>query len=870
MRFYRALLRLYPASFRDEYGDDLCRSFNENTKGRTWGARIVAAVADVAPNAAMMRWEHLRRHASDGLTLRAAGNDLRFAFRQIARTPLFSGVVIAVIALGIGINAGLLTTLNRYAWLPAPGIPPDPSLVRLDAVVVARGEDDRPTRTALSYPDIVDLRAHRDVFNDVAAWRSTSLAADFGSGAVTVRATFATANYFQTLRVAMSEGVGIGDDDRMATPVAVIGHSLWMTHFGGSRSAIGKTIRVMNVPLTIVGVAPPLFTGVDVQSMGSPSIWIPLATHALLEPRSDGRRSSDTLSLKAFARLAPGVDARAVHLSAAERLDVRAERLAGMARGSSDTTETEVAFFMVVALVGLITCTNVSALLLGRAVARRREIGVRLSLGASRLRIVRQMLTESLVLAIAGALMGLLLYVVSIRIAYATIPEVIYGLQPEPATFLFAAFFALAATFAFGLAPALHASGAGVSAAMKDEGTTVRRSRLQSMFVVAQLACSQPVLVVTSLVLVGLGGANSRSDAVPNTVVTMELTLRGRAPLGDSSKTEARIAHAIADRATLADVRRRLEEMPDVESVALGLGEGETSFEAREGAHPSLRIRETRVAAGYFKALGIPVVRGRAIGDDEDLRSSTMVMVNQAAARKLWPGEDPLGKRLMRGAHEEESAAAVLEVIGVAGIAPYAEDDEQPMVFSPLANAADVPGATLVVRTTGMEANALVPRIRAAIRGVDPLATVDDARTLAELNAERRREARLSNLTAFVVGLAALLLASLGLYAVIAFAVAQRTREIGVRLAIGASPGRVVRQFCGDGLRVTAIGLAIGLPATIAGIRVVQASALGVTLQSVGAIFLIVPILIVVAALASWLPARRAGRVEPLVALRTE
>jgi putative ABC transport system permease protein len=886
MRLYRALLHLYPKSFRAEYGDDLCRSFAENTRGRSGPARVAAALADVVPNAFGMCWDALRRGLSGGVSLRAIGNDIRFAFRQIARTPLFSAVVITVIALGIGINAGLMTTLNRYVWRPAPGIEPDSRLARLNPTA-SRGETGQRARVLLSYPDILDLRGLRDVFDEVAAWRTTSVAADFGGGAETVRASYTTANYFKVLGVVMAAGGSFPEGaDRSAEPVTVIGHSLWMSHFNGSKDALGKTIRVMNVPFTVVGVAPPHFTGVDVLNMGEPSIWIPLGAQAPLDPTAhDNPRRRDAMSFRSFARLAPGVDSAAIERRTAgvaahfaredpaahKDFSIRAEPLLGMSRERSDTTETEVAFFLVAGLVVVITCTNVSALLLGRAVARRREVGVRLSLGASRLRIVRQMLTESFVLAMAGALLGLVIYVVSMKIAYATIPEVIYGLQPEPMTFMFAALFALVAAVVFGLAPALHASGTGVFEVIKNGGTPgIRRSRLQATFVVAQLASSQPVLVVTSLVLADLRSTVSESVSnAPDSVLTMSLELRGRTPIGNSSR-ETPGAMVAANRATLARVRQRLEDIPNTESVALSIRGGEESFETSDHTPVALKIREVHVAAGYFSTLGVPLLRGRAIGVEEDQPGSVAIVVNEEAAKRLWPNEDPIGKRLLRKARDGEGASGTFEVVGVAGGAPSSDDPNALELFAPMSNATVLGGTKISVRFLGGDARALESPIRAAIREVDPLATIDNVRTLAQQDALRRREAVLSNLAAFVVGMAALLLASLGLYAIIAFAVAQRTQEIGVRLAIGATPRTIVRHFCRDGLKVTLIGLAIGLPVTVAGIRIVQANALGFTLQNVAAVLLVIPVLVVVAGLASWLPARRAGRVDPLIALRTD
>ena len=826
--------------------------------------------------------------------------DVRFALRQIARTPIFFGIVIAVIALGIGINAGLLTTLNAYAWRAAPGIEDSPRLARLTATAAGK-KSDRPAAVSLSYRDVQDLRGQRGVFEHVAAWQATALAVDAGDGARSVMTSYTTANYFRVLGVAMAAGTGFPDAaDESAEPIVVIGHSLWQAHFGGNADAIGRTIRVMDRPFTIVGVAPPLFAGVNVSSMGRDAIWIPLGARPLLEADANFLVRRDAMSLRAVARLADGVAADAVvpltrtlatrialeDPATHRNLAIRAERLTGMPRESGDTKETVAAFILIAALIVVITCTNVSALLLGRAVARRREIGVRLSLGATRFRIVRQMLTESLVLALAGTLLGLLLYVTVVKVAYATIPEVIYGLQPEPATFAFAAMFALITTVAFGLAPALHASRAGIGEVMKNSGAqAVSRLRLQALFVIVQLACSQPVLVVTSLVLADLrAGTNDGAGLAPASVVTMSSEVF-RPSMPGQSALDTQDAAGAAGAPVLGLVRRRLESVPGVASVAISASGGRTTFEAADAAGDRIvtEMDQVNVSAGWFSTHGVPIVRGRGIGDGEDRAGSVAIVVSEDAARRLWPGEDPIGNRLIRrprvvdpsGSFRIQGASPVgattsLEVIGVAGAAPYQDEPGTPRVYAPLSNAGMVWTATIAVRVSGPDARYLVPRIRAAIREVDPFATVSDAATLADQYARRERETAHSHLAAFAVGIAALLLASLGLYGIIAFAVAQRTREIGIRLAIGAAPGEVVRHFFRHGVLVTAIALAIGLPVTLAGIQMVKANLIGFTMRNVMAVLLVVPVLILIAALASWLPARRAARVDPVVALRSE
>jgi hypothetical protein len=276
------------------------------------------------------------------------------------------------------------------------------------------------------------------------------------------------------------------------------------------------------------------------------------------------------------------------------------------------------------------------------------------------------------------------------------------------------------------------------------------------------------------------------------------------------------------------------------------------------------------VTAGYFEARGIPLLRGRAIGAEDDLPGSSAVVVSQAVAERLWPGLDPIGRRLLRYPSDgAEGAPVPLLVIGVAGRAPYEEAERAETVFEPLSAAGPQRGAGITVRTSG-DARLLVPTIRAAVREVEPYAALDEVLTLAERYEENRQSETQANLAAFAVGAAALLLASLGLYAIIAFSVAQRTHEIGVRLAIGASPAGVVGRFVRDGIKVSALGLAIGLPLSVAGIRVVQANLVGFVPRMAGAAVIVTAALVAVAALASWLPARRAGRVDPVIALRSE
>ncbi|HEY7394781.1 MAG TPA: ABC transporter permease, partial [Gemmatimonadaceae bacterium] len=837
-------------------------------------------------------WDVLRHGAAAGTTWSAYGSDVRFAFRQIAAAPLLSGVIIAVLALGIGINAGLLTVIDTYAWQPAPGIPRDASLARL--LPVAKRQGGRVAPTELSYPELLDLRTQRNVFVDVAGWELDRLAVDAGAGAESMLVSYTTRNFFRLLRVPLAAGPGFPDGvDRTGAPIAIITYSLWQKHFGGSLDAIGKTIRVMNQPLTIVGVTPPLFSGIDAQNFGQSAIWVPLGARSLLRPDTDGDAfARSTTVLRTVARLTSGVsggevERRVAPLAArlAQReptthagLAIRAERLTGM-RPSSGRSELLAAVFLVASLIVVITCTNVSALLLGRAAARRREIAIRLALGATRRRVIRQLLTESLVLAACGASLALAIYIPSIKAAYAIVPDIVYGLAPQPVTFMFAALFAGIATIVFGVAPAFHATSADIGETMKNSGSgAIRRTRLQSLFVVAQLACSQPVLVVTSLVLADMrANVNNEASQAPASVVSMSWVSYRPETVNGAGSHGGLAQSAEMNLRELESIRRRVKLVPGVERAAVSSAgvprapdmriSGKETFELPNGATPS-QLRSLYVTTDYFDALGMPVLRGRAIGIDDDQPGSIAVVVNKAATDVLWPNENPIGKRLIRRS-EGNGREQLLEVVGVVGQAPYEMPRTDPMVFAPLSTGQSGWLADFTVRTVG-DARVLTPQIRAAVREIEPYVALGDVTTLAERYAGQQREAAQSNLAAFAIGVVALFLASLGLYAIIAHAVAQRTREIGVRLAMGASPARVVAHFFGDGIRVSAFGLAIGLPATVIAIRVIKASLLGFTVHNVAAVLVVVPVLIAVAALASWLPARRAAYVDPLIALRAE
>jgi hypothetical protein len=522
------------------------------------------------------------------------------------------------------------------------GIEPDDRLVRLTPMA-ARGQGNHVGEVSLSYAELQQLREQRQVFADVAAFQSADLGVDLGGGTEVVLVTYASDNYFRSLRVATTAGTALPDGgERLASAVVVIGHSIWMNDFGGSSDAIGKTIRVMNVPFTIVGVAPPRFVGVDVDQLGKAAIWIPLGARALIDPKAGGDPTApNAFRLSGFARLARGVKVGDVMGMAAplaahfarensqlnSRYEIRAEPLNGMTVNDRGTKELMAAFFIVIGLIVVITCTNVSALLLGRAVARRREIGVRLSLGATRFRLVRQMLTESLVHALAGALLAMVLYIVSMKIAYATIPELIDGLQPSVTTFAYAAAFAFATTIAFGLAPALHATNADIGQVMKNSGAHAIKTFANPSHLRHHPARLQPAGAGRDIVRARgrsrqcadrrRQGSGVRCDDV------------GAAFSAECRRHGSRHQRFESARNARADSAPRRPDSGVKSAAVTHQGESSGSMRSAPTRPARTRCRRDRCTSRpiKFSTTGVPMVRGRPITREDDHRGSAVVVV---------------------------------------------------------------------------------------------------------------------------------------------------------------------------------------------------------------------------------------------------
>jgi predicted permease len=674
----------------------------------------------------------------------------------------------------------------------------------------------------------------------------------------------------------------------------VISHVLWERHFERSPDVIGRAMKVNGVTVTIVGVAPRRFAGA--RTGGSQMrVWLPLSTRPQVQRTASTLASDDDARFGLAARLAPGVRAEqtrsiveAIAARAARQTTEPAGRIASTdvvpliasnyfpPSGADEGASAGPSFSLIIPLlILLITCTNVSALLAGLGVARRREIAVRLALGAGRRRIVRQLVTETVMLAMAAGALGLFVIWLLLRLFDASIPDLAIEIDWRGFAVTFS--LALAAGVLFGFAPALHATRVALQDALKDSASAgvARRLRLQSWFVVAQIALTQPALLTMGALLLEMRSDLRDLSAQPYADRLIELHFNVNPRYG--SLDDAR-------EQTLGRLQERLASAPGVEGVVRQ--ENNDSFDV--DVHPAdtvpglelaspLQVRGIAAPAGYFPLMSLPFVRGRDFDDAERSQGGAIVIGN-GLARRLWGSADAIGRRLV-SVGQNLRGIRTFTIVGVVDDATTGERDggrhpelpgtrgSEPRIFMPGVHTTT---SHLLIRTRG-PAEALLPAIRAAAVEEAPALPIVSAQTIAAVEASERRSVFTAIYAAGGAGALALLLSAIGLYAVVAFAVGQRVREIGIRTALGAESRQVVRLFVRRGLSLCLFGLVIGLLLGIAGVRVIS------TVQGsepptgiVGLSVLVAVFVIGVALLASWIPARGAARIDPLAALRVE
>jgi len=757
----------------------------------------------------------------------------------------------------------------------------------------------RVERRGASFPDYADWRARSKSFEDIAAFDSQMMTLVGNDEPERIQAEFVSAPYFSLLGVQPSRGrTFAADEDTVAKPsqVVLLSDGLWKRRFGADPQIVGRTITLCCAPraYTVVGVMPPGFKGLGDLA----ELWVPFAMYA----PADFMASRGSRGFAALAKLKPGVT-----IDAAQReLDVISKQLE---REHPDTNEKRgvelspldvelvgalrPALLTLMAAVGfvlLIACANVANLLLARSEARRREIAVRTALGAGQARLLRQLITEGCVLTLLGAAAGLVLARASVVALIAQSPVtfpsfVTPGLDLRVAAFTIAV--SIACGILVGLAPAWQSRGVDLSGSLKEtaRGSDGRRSqRVRSVLVVAELSLAVVLLVGAGLMIRSVRNLAALDPGFdPDSVLTLHLSIPRAAPVASqfAQGSSAALAAAQAPPAPVVYGRallERLRAVPGVNAVALGNdvpldGNASAVFYSAEGQAPTNaqnapRAYFHRVSPEFFSTLRIPMRAGRTFTDAEAVPSSTAVIVSDRLVKRFWPGQDPIGKRIKFG--NLTSTNPWLVIIGVVGDVKYRglpdNPTSDPDLYLPFADR----NAQIALAVRGSVAPAsLVAPLRAAIRAADPSIPVYLIAPMEELIGSQTSQSRFTMWLMGVFAAVALSLAAVGIYGVMSYLVTQRTREIGIRLALGAGGQDILRLVVGNGARLIGLGIAIGVAASFALQRLVSTLLFGVTAAD-SASGIAVVILAAVALFACYLPALRATRVSPLNALRYE
>jgi predicted permease len=824
--------------------------------------------------------------------------DVRYAVRRLRQSPGFTLVAVLSLALGIGANTAIFSLVNATLIRSLP-VRASESLVYIHG---ASPSD------VFSYPDFDEIRRHNTTFDGVVGWGGVSVSMGGGEDVSVVAGAIVTGNFFDVLGVRAAIGRVIGETDDVtpdAHPVIVIGDRLWRRRFNRDPNIVGKDVMVNGRRFSIIGVTPKGFEGAQFGT--SRDFFVPMMMQAVIRPPRggySGEMNPDLLHTRgnrwifALGRLKPDVTIPAATASLSGMLREQQTREASDERnmkitlspvddGDPDARRQVLSaaklLMSVVGLVLLIACANVANLLLARSMSRAREIAVRLSLGASRGRLVRQLLTESVLLATIGGFAGLVLAWLTVNAFRASPPPA--GALPIDVTvamdgrvLAFTIVLSIATGVVFGLMPALRASRPELAPTLKDESfsarSRVRRINARSLLIVAQVAMSVLVLVSASLFLRSLRESQAVSTGFDaRRVLTMPLSIN----LLRYTKVQGRQFYA--------DAVERVKAIPGVESASLTRWvplSGANSVrglmvQGSEAKEQLLRSENGTAGRGnpnatfvqvvgndYFRTMGIRLVRGRdfTIADVPD--GAPVVIVNQAFAHLHFPNVDPVGRRLSLNGRKGPWA----EIVGISADSKLMRIAEQPIpnVYLPLAQNHET-GMTLLVRGS-VDPGALVPAVAREVHALEKNLPAANARSLSDWLNLSLYLSRAGTVALGVFGALAMLLASMGLYGVMSYAVARRTKELGLRMALGATQSNVLRRILGEGVVLVAAGIVVGLVAAFAATRLLASFLYGVSPRD-GVTFAMVPVLLVLVGLAaSYLPARRATRVDPMTALR--
>ncbi len=805
--------------------------------------------------------------------------DIRYGLRSLLKHPAFTAIVIVTLALGIGATTAIFSVVNTVLLrrLPYP---------QAERIVAIQELNEAGKRVQVTSANFLDWRAQNTVFEHLAAifTRNSNLA--LADQAERIELAVTSANFFSVFGTKPQMGRFFLPSDEVAghAPIVVISHSLWQRRFSGAAEIVGKPITLDGKSYTVVGVAPAGFQYPD-----KTEAWLPpLRLAPELNDRMDVTQVRGLGFLSAVALLEPGVSiTQAVNemetITARLRQQYPATNNRRFNRVVSlhnhlvgETGSMLMLLFGAVSFVLLIACANVANLLLANAASRQKEMAIRAALGASRWRVMRQLLTESTMLALAGGAIGLFLAMWGVDLMTKLLPQDFPRLSEINLDWRVLAFTLATSVLTgilFGLAPAFQISKTRVQESLKESGRgssgSSRHSRLRSLLIVVEVALSVVLLVGAGLLFrsfIQLQSVNT--GFTPQQVLTLGLSPSGANYTRDSDYTSF-----------YSQVMERISAMPGVQAVGsintLPLSKGPTAGYRIEGRPPVTTDKwpganYRSVSPGYFRAMNIPVMQGRAFTERDKDTAPLAMIINQALARRDFPNENPIGKRINLGPTDASGQPIWFEIVGVAANVRSLELGEEPVPEFYLSSKQNQFEDMSVVIRTAVEPADLISEVRRAVAEVDKSAPVSDIKTMEHIVSDAVTQPRFNLFLLGLFGGIALLLSAAGIYGVTAYSVTQRTHEFGIRMALGAQVGDVLKMILGQGMLLISAGIVIGVLASFALTRLLKSLLFGVSVTDPLTFIAITLLLMLVALLACYIPARRATKVDPLVALRYE
>ena len=809
--------------------------------------------------------------------------DIRYGVRSLLKRPGFTAIAVITLALGIGANTAIFSVVNATLLRPLPFADPDRIVMAWGYLPKLAHASDKFPSSAGNY---LGLQKQTQTLQELAAFRQWSWQLTHAGDPEQLQGVRVSANFFEALgaRPVLGQTFTREQDQEGASPVAIISHRLWQREFAGDKGVVGKSLTLNGRTVTVVGVMPPDFEFPGTANMipglqfaTKNDIWLPLAMSA------DEQKNQGSLNLAVLGRLKPGVT---IAQAENELRTIQASLPLGTIGYTVNLIPLQkqmvgniqrllLVLLATVVFVLLIACANVANLLLARASSRRKEMAIRGALGAGRWRIIRQLLTESILLSTSGGLLGFLLAIWATPLLVSFIPEKvprIHEINVDLRVLGFAFLISIVTGIVFGLAPALQTSRIDLNESLKEgaRGTTggLRQNRLRAFLIVSEVSLAVILMIGAALLtksFVRLIDVKPGFD--PSHTLTMEVALPTLPP--------SKYANDAEQSAFFHQVLDRLKQSPGVTAagavLSLPLTGAEESTDIFIEGRPKVTADQrpnadyTIVTPGFFEALRMPLLRGRQFTDLDARDAPGVIIINDALARRYWPNEDPLGKRFTVGF--EKSPREIVGIVTTIKQTTLSSGDRSAMYLPHLQRPTG--GMSIVIRTNG-DPMSLVALARTEIHAVDPKIPVTNIRTMDKIFSASIEQQRFSMLLVGLFGSLALLLAGIGIYGVMGYAVTQRKHELAVRMALGARASQVRQMVLKDGLALALLGVTIGVAGAFALTRLMSSLLFEVNPTDAPTFIAVAVLLLIVALLASYIPARRATKVDPLVALRYE